>query len=374
MATNRRESHDDVAGSNALRLVADVDPDSEEGPAARSHLMLAPPPPQARTGSELIRATRPFEQESVARSWFELGSTLVVYSACLAGVVVAPWLWLSVGLAALAGVVQFRMFSLYHDHLHGSLLAESPLARVVMWSLGIHMLFCRSAWKETHNFHHKSNGKIEWASIGSYPVMSPVQLGQADAATRRKYLRTRHPLAIVFGYFFVGIKGFCIDAYRRNPKRHWGGPLALAIHVAGAVTLALTIGPWLAVLLWVLPVFVNHGVSSYLFYAQHNFPETRFYPRGEWDYTDAALHGSSFMEMNVVMRWLTANIGYHHVHHLNAKIPFYRLPEAMAAVAELQSPHRTSLRPSDIAACLSLKTWDPTTRRMVSDTDARSPA
>jgi omega-6 fatty acid desaturase (delta-12 desaturase) len=66
------------------------------------------------------------------------------------------------------------------------------------------------------------------------------------------------------------------------------------------------------------------------------------------------------------MSWFTGNIGYHHVHHLNAKIPFYRLPEAMAALQELQSPHTTSLAIGDIAACLRLKLWDPVTSRLVS--------
>jgi omega-6 fatty acid desaturase (delta-12 desaturase) len=65
------------------------------------------------------------------------------------------------------------------------------------------------------------------------------------------------------------------------------------------------------------------------------------------------------------MRWFTGNIGYHHVHHLNPKIPFYRLPEAMVAIKELQSPVMTSLRPYDILACLRLKLWDPVAEQHV---------
>jgi omega-6 fatty acid desaturase (delta-12 desaturase) len=69
--------------------------------------------------------------------------------------------------------------------------------------------------------------------------------------------------------------------------------------------------------------------------------------------------------MGRLMRWFTGNIGYHHVHHLNPKIPFYRLPEAMSAIKELQAPVMTSLRPRDIAACLRLKLWDPVTEQHV---------
>jgi len=75
--------------------------------------------------------------------------------------------------------------------------------------------------------------------------------------------------------------------------------------------------------------------------------------------------------MNPVMRWFTANIGYHHVHHLNARIPFYRLPEAMAAIEDLQAPGTTSLRPADIIRCLRLNLWDPQKDRLVSFAEAR---
>ena len=77
------------------------------------------------------------------------------------------------------------------------------------------------------------------------------------------------------------------------------------------------------------------------------------------------MHSSSFIAMGPLMNWFTGNIGYHHVHHLNARIPFYRLREAMAALEELQSPGTTSLHPQDIAACLRLKLWDPEEKRLV---------
>ena len=114
-----------------------------------------------------------------------------------------------------------------------------------------------------------------------------------------------------------------------------------------------------------LPLMIACTLGAYLFYAQHNFPNMHVQPRESWSYARAALESSSYMEMGPVMRFFTGNIGYHHVHHLNPVIPFYRLPEAMAAIPELQSPGRTSLRPRDIAVCLRLKLWDPETDHMV---------
>ena len=86
----------------------------------------------------------------------------------------------------------------------------------------------------------------------------------------------------------------------------------------------------------------------------------------EWTYYRGATESSSHMRLGLLMHWFTGNIGYHHVHHLNPLIPFYRLPEAMAAIPELEQPRMTSLRPRDILACLRLNLWDPEKRRLVS--------
>jgi omega-6 fatty acid desaturase (delta-12 desaturase) len=110
---------------------------------------------------------------------------------------------------------------------------------------------------------------------------------------------------------------------------------------------------------------VATALGSYLFYAQHNFPGARFQEKGDPAYAAAALVGSSYTPMNYVLRWFTGNIGYHHVHHLNARIPFYRLPEAMAHVEELQSPGVTTLSPLGVYRCLRLKLWDSDRQRLV---------
>lgn len=312
----------------------------------------------------MILASKPFEEERPLRSWFELTSTLVVYGGCMALVLGSSLLPLRVAAAVLAGLVQFRIFALFHEHIHGALLASSPVARWIMSGAGVFILTPRQVWKETHNFHHWNNGKLEWTSIGSYPVLTTEQYAGASEIDRRKYERTRHPLAIIAGYFTVGIGGMCISAFRRSPKRHWVGPVALVLHVVALAWLAWALGPLTATLVLIVPVVINHALASYMFYAQHNFPQTKFFERGSWNYTEAALHGSSYMEMGSFMRWVTSNLGYHHVHHLNSKIPGYRLPEAMAAIEELQSPHRTSFHPRDVLACLRLHTWDPGEQRM----------
>ena len=133
----------------------------------------------------MILATKPFEAERPLRSWAAIASTFVAYAACLAVVLWVPWLALRIAAAVLAGLVQFRIFALFHEHNHGALLAGSRPVRWLMSAVGVFLLSPRAVWKETHDFHHWNNGKLEWTSIGSYPVLTAAQLEEAEPAVRR---------------------------------------------------------------------------------------------------------------------------------------------------------------------------------------------
>jgi omega-6 fatty acid desaturase (delta-12 desaturase) len=123
-----------------------------------------------------------------------------------------------------------------------------------------------------------------------------------------------------------------------------------------------------------LPMTIASALGSYLFFAQHSFKHMQILPSETWTYDRAATESSSYMRLNRVMRWFTGNIGFHHVHHLNVRIPFYRLSEAMDAIPELQSPATTSLAPRDIAECFRSCLWDQDRQRMVSYRDAKRSA
>ncbi|MBV1860563.1 MAG: fatty acid desaturase, partial [Nannocystaceae bacterium] len=320
--------------------------------------------PARRVGKQLILATKEFEPESVGRSWFEVVSTFAVYGAAAAGVIAGDSWVVCAGCAVLAGLVQFRMLSLFHAHLHKALLWDSDAAQWLFRAVGVFILVPRPVWMQTHNFHHINNGKIDWTSIGSYTVWTREKFDAATPTERRRYLWSRHPFKILFGYIWVGIYGMCVQAFLRTPKKNWAGPLALVLHIVGVAAAWRLFGLQTGVLLVIVPCFINHAIAAYLFYAQHNFPGTRFFAKSEWSYTEAAVAGSSYFRMGAVMRWMTADIGYHHVHHLNHKIPTYRSAEAMEALPELQSPTTTSWRPHDVWANLRLAVWNPKTLSM----------
>ena len=220
-------------------------------------------------------------------------------------------------------------------------------------------------WRETHNYHHAHTAKLVGSHIGSFLMVSKQMWSVMGRWDRLKYRLVRHPLMIILGYLTVFAYGMCVSSFIRDPKRHWTSLLVLVLHVALSCALVINLG-WLTYLFALLiPVMIATGLGSYLFYAQHNFPDAEIKPRRQWSYAHAALSSSSFMEMSPLMHWFTGNIGYHHVHHLNPSVPFYRLPEAMAALPELQDPPRTSLAPREIVRCLRLKLWDSERNELV---------
>jgi len=318
-----------------------------------------------RTGAELLQATKPFAVEDRSRSWRYLASTLAVIAGCWAVVLATDVLVVELAAAVLAGLTQVRLFILYHDYMHGAILHKSRPAELIMNAVGYFMLTVRSVWKETHNFHHKNNAKLIGSSIGSFPVLTVGMWRGLNETQRRQYRLLRHPVVIFGGYLPVFLIGMTIAPFRRNRKKHWQGLAALALHLVAIAALAGLAGWSDALCLLILPLAITHGMGAYLFYAQHNFPDMALKGRREWDYTHAALRSSSMFDMSPLMHWFTGNIGYHHVHHLNHRIPFYRLPEAMAAIPELQSPGRTSWRLQDVKACLDLAVWDPEQNRML---------
>ncbi len=237
---------------------------------------------------------------------------------------------------------------------------------------GIFILSPSSVWKSSHNHHHKHNSKLRGSHIGSYPIMTRKQYLEAPKAVRFKYLFSRHPLTMLFGYVFVFQYGMCLYPSLTKPREHYDGLVAFVLHVLLGVTITWFCG-WAALLLTlILPHFIASAIGSYLFYAQHNFPAVSFRDNSCWTYDNAALESSSYLKTGPIMAWFTANIGYHHVHHLNARIPFYRLPEVVAAIPELQSPKTTSLHPWDILQCLRLKFWDSEAKRMVGRHNCRA--
>ena len=315
-------------------------------------------------GRALIAATKVFAQEQRGRSWWVFLSTLVGLVGLMAlTVVVVPW-WGKLGAGVLAGLMFCRMFIIYHDHQHGAIFRGSRVMKWVMSGFGVLILNPPSTWNSSHNHHHKHNTKIRGASIGSFPVMTVKGYEQATWWEKTAYAGERHPLTIMLAWVSVFFYSMTLRSLIHKPRQHMDCGLAVVIHVGVWIWLAMVF-PTAMIYSFVVPLGISTILGAYLFYAQHNYPAVDLGDQSEWDYVNAALKASSFMDLSPVMHWFTGNIGYHHIHHLNSRIPFYRLPEAMAALAELQSPGKTDLSVGSIWQCLRLKLWDEKQGKMV---------
>ncbi|MGZ3864297.1 MAG: fatty acid desaturase family protein [Bacteroidia bacterium] len=319
-----------------------------------------------RTGRELIMATLPFAKEVKWKSWFHTLSTLFLLIAVNAITFMHIHLAFRILASVFSGFIIVRMFVIYHDNQHESILYRSKAGNVIFTLFGIYVLAPKSIWKRSHDYHHNHNSKLFSASIGSYPIVTKKKFVRMSRARQISYLAIRHPLTIAFGYIIVFIWGLCLQSFLSKAKQHWDSLIALIVHGIFIWATVHYFGWQTELLAITVPFMIACCMGAYLFYAQHNFPGVTFKENKiEWSYNHAALESSSYMVMNPFWRWVTANIGYHHIHHLNSRIPFYRLPEIMASIPELQHPKTTSLNPKDIIACFKLKVWDTEKQEMV---------
>ena len=304
-------------------------------------------------------------------SWWCLLSTIVLLGALMfvAGSASVN-LVTSFSASVLSGFVVVRLFVIYHDFFHGAILRDSWIAHSILYVFGLAILSPAPSWKHAHNHHHNHNSNTFGAEIGGFPLMTTEDYHRSTIWVRLGYRIVRHPLIIVFGYFTSFLLNKTLLKFCKAPRTNMACGISMIVHFGMAIVIGLFSIKALVLALMV-PLFIGSAFGTYLFYAQHNFPGMRRKEGSEWDYVYAALYSSSFMKLSPMMNWITGNIGYHHVHHLNAKIPFYRLPEAMDNLKELQSPTATSLEIADISSCLKLKLWDPVSEQLLTFRQAR---
>lgn len=323
-----------------------------------------------RIGRELLKATKPFAAESVAESWWYVVSTFSLLILVLAGAGLAPWWPLRAALSVLGALLMVRAFITYHDFMHGAILRHSPLAWLIFQLYGAFALTPPRSWRKSHNYHHGHTGQIVGSGIGSFPMMSARMWRETGPSLRTRYRLERHPLTVLFAYVTIFGFSICLLPLLTSPGKHWDSALSLLAHGGLMAVLWVFGGFDAAFFVLILPMFIASALGGYLFFAQHSFKRMVVLSPESWSFYRAALQSSSYMRLNKLMQWFTGNIGYHHIHHLNVKIPFYRLPEAMAAIPELQSPPTTSLAPREIIDCFRANLWDEDRQRMVSYREA----
>jgi omega-6 fatty acid desaturase (delta-12 desaturase) len=322
--------------------------------------------PNVQADRDLFKATLPFGVESVRTSWWVVCSTFLLLFASLFGAALAPAWSLRLLFSLVSALLMVRAFITYHDYMHNAILSRS---RIAWWLFRLYSALALTpprSWRRSHNYHHGHVGKVDASDDGAFAMMTTDMWRDASLWSRIAYRVQRHPVTILAGYFTIFFLSITVLPFLRNPARNWDSALVLLGHGGLIAALWFFGGFDVAFFVVLLPMTVASMIGSYLFFAQHSFENMRILPAETWTSRRAAMESSSYLKLSRVMRWFTGNIGYHHVHHLNARIPFYRLPEAMDAIEELQSPVTITLSPKDIRACFRCCLWDERLQRMVS--------
>ena len=272
--------------------------------------------------------------------------------------------WLTISLATLAGLLLVRVFIIFHDCGHGSFF-ESRLANDALGVVtGFFAFVPYHHWRGEHAIHHGSAGDLERRGTGDVWTMTVSEYLSSPRARRWAYRIVRSPVILLsvgpLALLLLWQRMPRASATRRERHSVWWTNVGLLCMVAG-LSAVFGIVPYILIQLTVL--LVGGSVGVWLFYLQHQF-EDAYWERGEdWDFADAALKGSSYLELPSVLRWLTGNIGFHHVHHFNPKIPNYHLRPCHES-----APAFRNVKPMRLAAgvrALRLRLWDESSKKLV---------
>jgi acyl-lipid omega-6 desaturase (Delta-12 desaturase) len=309
---------------------------------------------------------RQYQQPSTGRALWQLANTLVPYAllwVLLYYSLAISW-WLTAGLVVLAAGFLVRVFIIFHDCGHGSFLKWQRANQVVGFLTGLLTLTPYHHWRWEHSIHHASAGDLDRRGTGDVWTMTVQEYLEASRWKRFAYRLARNPFVLfVLAPLFLFAVWQRFPAAKASRRERWSVywmNLAIAVMALG---LSALFG-WKAYLILQIAIMAIAGSAGiWLFYVQHQFDGVYWERGNEWDYTLAALRGSSFYKLPRILQWFTGNIGFHHIHHLSPRIPNYNLERCHQAHPLFQSVKPVTLFGS--LKSFTYRLWDEQCGRLV---------
>jgi acyl-lipid omega-6 desaturase (Delta-12 desaturase) len=317
----------------------------------------------------------PYAHARGSRGLADLASSALPYL----GLSVAMYLslnvsyWLTLALAVPTSGFALRTFVVFHDCTHGSFM---PSRRTNAWLgrvLGLIMFSPFVGWRHDHLVHHATSGDLDRRGGGDVLTLTVAEYRSRPWRARLGYRLFRNPL-VMFGLgplYAMVINPRLVPSGAR-PRIRRSVLLTNTVLALAIATVCWFVG-WQEFLLVQTPcALLAGGAGIWLFYVQHQFEDTYWKAHGDWSFADAALRGSSYLKLPEVLRFFTANIGFHHIHHLSARIPNYNLKRAHDENPVFQAVPTLSLW--DGLRAVRLKLWDEDEGKLVTFAQARSSA
>jgi omega-6 fatty acid desaturase (delta-12 desaturase) len=325
--------------------------------------MSVAPQGQATTWTKIVAH---YQTPDVREGVRQILITVVPYSLLWGLMVwslqVSYWLTLLLSLPT-AGLL-VRTFIIQHDCGHNAYFKSQKLNDLVGILVSVLTLTPYYAWRHSHAIHHATSGDLDRRGIGDVQTLTVREYMALPWYRRLQYRLLRHPAFLFLigaPFLFLVLHRF---AYPEEPRKVTLSVHATTLAVAGWWALLCALVGWQQFLLVQAPIFyISSIVGVWMFYIQHQFEDTYWRPHPDWDYVQASLQGSSYYKLPKVLQWFTGNIGFHHIHHLSPKIPFYRLEDAYRENDLFQHSPTLTLRTS--FNTLSWRLWDEELGRMV---------
>jgi len=314
----------------------------------------------------LLKNLTKYARPDVKRSLGQLANSLIPFFA-LWGLMywsLSVSYWLTLALAVPAAGFMVRIFIIFHDCGHGSFFKSKKANDLVGIITGIITLTPYHRWKHDHAIHHATAGDLDRRGVGDVQMLTVAEYLALPRWKQVIYRLSRNPLLM----FTVGAWSVFIFVHRFY-KRGAGKLERNSVHLTNLAWLGilliahLTIGLRDFFLVHFPIVAIGTTFGVWLFYVQHQFEGSYWERHEKWDFILTALQGSSFYRLPRVLQWFSGNIGFHHIHHLNPRIPNYQLPRCHAEIPVFQYVRPLTLMRS--LKSLSYRLWDEESQRMV---------
>lgn len=307
-----------------------------------------------------------YQKPCVGRAVWQVANTLVPYVAIwvLMYFTVAISWWLTIPLAVLAGAFLVRLFIIFHDCGHGSFFKSQKANHILGGITGVLTFTPYYHWRWEHAIHHSSSGDLDRRGTGDIWTLTVQEYLESSRWRRFAYRLARNPVILFVAAPLVLFLGINRIPKPKAPARErysvYLTNLAVGLMAVGLIWL-FGLKAFLILQFTVLMVAGSAGV--WLFYVQHQY-EGVYWERAEkWDYVAAALQGSSFYKLPKVLQWFSGNIGFHHIHHLSARIPNYHLEKCHKAEPLFQTVKPITLFAS--FKSFTFRLWDEQRRQLV---------
>lgn len=307
-----------------------------------------------------------YSTPSVKRSIWQIANTFVPYVVLWVLMIfsLSVSYWITAVIVILAAAFLVRLFIIFHDCGHGSYFKSKKLNLIVGAFFGILAFTPYHKWHAMHMQHHSTVGNLDKRGVGDVWTMTKEEFEASSKGKRMYYKLYRNPI------FMFGIGPLYVFLFQNRLTKSWmSKKQKMNVYFTNVALVVLFVGMSFAVgfftflILQLIVMYLSSIAGLWLFYLQHQYEDVSWYRGEDWNFKEVALEGSSYVKFPKILQWFSGNIGFHHIHHLNARIPNYNLEKCYKENTVFQEVEPVNFLKS--MKSLKLRLWDEKLQKLV---------